>query len=310
MYPAISADGETIIFASDSKGEGGLDLFSSHLKNGKWSVPRNLGPMINTALHDAFPYLHPDGRLFFASKGHIGFGGFDLFVSNYDSTSGDWTKPINLGQPINSPSDDFSFAFAPGDQIGTFTSTRGSGNDDIYFFWFGAEPAWPLVFQTGKQETLALDTLKVESKEPQTAQEVEMPSVQATEQKQNQEPETTNTSAHTPEQPKVLSITFSQDSSQSEIDSILTQLNALLQSGPPTDADSILKARLYFAGLKDAIRNCSECQIEIRTPHSGLEEKLLPLLPILSDDVRPDLFCFEQAAGAEPTQISVLLRRH
>jgi tetratricopeptide (TPR) repeat protein len=152
MHPTLSAHANMLIFSSDSKGEGGMDLFVSYRRKDKWSVPRNLGNVINTNRHEAFPYLHSDGRLFFASKGHQGFGGFDIFVSNYDSTAQSWTTPVNLGQPINSPSDDISFTLAPSAKpdtaIGTFTSTRGSGNDDIYFFWQNSaqQPNWARAF--------------------------------------------------------------------------------------------------------------------------------------------------------------------
>ncbi len=143
MHPTLSAQGDTLIFSSDSKGEGGMDLFISVKNKGKWSVPRNLGPTINTARHEAFPYLNKDGHLYFASKGHIGFGGYDIFVTQPDAKTGTWTKPINLGRPINSPSDDLGFALAPDGKAGTFSSTRGSGNDDIHFFWLTETiPSW------------------------------------------------------------------------------------------------------------------------------------------------------------------------
>jgi tetratricopeptide (TPR) repeat protein len=157
MHPALFAEGDKIVFSSDSKGEGGMDLFISYNRKGKWSVPRNMGPVINTSRHEAFPYLSKDGRLFFASKGHSGFGGFDLFVSSFDTVAQTWTKPTNLGTPINSPSDDISFTFAPDQQAGTFSSTRGSGNDDVYFFWLNAqEPNWASYFhQKAQTDTIS-----------------------------------------------------------------------------------------------------------------------------------------------------------
>jgi tetratricopeptide (TPR) repeat protein len=160
MHPALFAEGDKIVFSSDSKGEGGMDLFISHKRKGKWSIPRNLGPVINTPRHEGFPYLSKDGRLFFASKGHTGFGGFDLFVSNFDTTTQAWTKPINLGTPINSPSDDLSFNFAPGEQAGTFSSTRGSGTDDVYLFWLTAqEPNWATCFDRKEVIDTAMATV-------------------------------------------------------------------------------------------------------------------------------------------------------
>jgi tetratricopeptide (TPR) repeat protein len=151
MHPTLSANGEVVIFSCDSRGEGGMDLFISYKRKNKWSVPRNLGSIINTSAHEAFPYLHHDGSLYFASKGHIGFGGFDLFVAKYDSLNELWSKPVNIGQPINSPSDDMSLVLTKGDTIGTFTSNRARGNDDIYFFWTASKPNWNQVFQPQPQ---------------------------------------------------------------------------------------------------------------------------------------------------------------
>lgn len=149
MHPTLSADGRQIVFSSDSKGEGGMDLFISTIKkDGKWGTPKNLGSTINTARHEAFPYLTADGHLFFASKGHAGLGGFDLFVSTFDTLNNTWLKPINLGAPINSAADDISFAFAPGAKAGTFSSTRTSGTDDIFLFWLSElEPQWAKLFE-------------------------------------------------------------------------------------------------------------------------------------------------------------------
>jgi WD40-like Beta Propeller Repeat len=147
MHPSLNAAGTQVVFSSDSQGEGGMDIFVSHKKKDKWGTPKNLGAVVNTQRHEAFPYFGQDGKLYFASKGHGGLGGFDVFVTHFDSILQVWTQPINLGKPINSPSDDLGFAFAPGDTAGTFTSTRVTGNDDIYFFWLsGLEPNWSNYF--------------------------------------------------------------------------------------------------------------------------------------------------------------------
>mgnify|MGYP003426292998 CR=1 FL=1 len=66
-------------------------------------------------------------------------GGFDVFVSHPDKATGTWGKPINLGNPINSPQDDISFFLMPNDSVGLFSSQRNEGNDDIFVFWIGAE---------------------------------------------------------------------------------------------------------------------------------------------------------------------------
>jgi Tol biopolymer transport system component len=105
---SLSADGKSLYFTSDrKKGYGGLDIYMSRiLPNGEWSEPENLGPSVNTEFDEESPYLFADGStLFFASKGHRGMGGYDLFFINLDR-SGKWPGAINLGYPVNSPDDD------------------------------------------------------------------------------------------------------------------------------------------------------------------------------------------------------------
>ncbi len=137
MHPAISPDGKMLFFVSNrSKGEGGLDLYmSTRLANGEWSRPENMGPSINTSGHEGFPSFSHDGRLFFCSKGHIGYGGFDIFFSEMDEY-GNWSTPTNLGQPINSSQDDISFCLHQNGKYGLFTSSRDGGDDDIFMFRF------------------------------------------------------------------------------------------------------------------------------------------------------------------------------
>ncbi|MDH4057105.1 MAG: OmpA family protein, partial [Cyclobacteriaceae bacterium] len=132
--PAFSPDGRTLYFASNRPGgQGGTDLYSAHMDSrGRFSRVRNLGPEINTPGNEMFPYVSEDAKLYFASDGHLGFGGLDLFVVN---RSGGKTIIENLGTPMNSPADDFGiFLFRP--DRGFFTSNRedGKGDDDIYTF--------------------------------------------------------------------------------------------------------------------------------------------------------------------------------
>ncbi len=105
---SMSADGKYLYFTSDrKKGYGGLDIYmSKKLPNGDWGESENLGPSVNSEYDEESPYLYPDGQtLFFASKGHRGMGGYDLFYINLDRT-GKWPGAINLGFPINTPDDD------------------------------------------------------------------------------------------------------------------------------------------------------------------------------------------------------------
>lgn len=135
MHPALSPDGKMLYFASDRVGSlGGMDLYVSRFENGQWSLPENLGETINTRGNEAFPFVDSKGNLYFASNGHGGLGGFDIFVSEY--VSGKLLPPVNLGYPINSIKDDFGLIYKPENQMGFFSSNRegGIGKDDIYEF--------------------------------------------------------------------------------------------------------------------------------------------------------------------------------
>lgn len=132
--PSISQDGRTLYFVSDMPGGyGENDLYVTNLTDGKWSRPKNLGATINTKADDDFPFIHPSGILYFASKGHPGMGGLDIFYAEPDS-SGVFKKPINLKSPTNSTSDDFGLILNESKEQGYFASNRfgGKGDDDIY----------------------------------------------------------------------------------------------------------------------------------------------------------------------------------
>jgi outer membrane protein OmpA-like peptidoglycan-associated protein len=133
MHPTLSADDQTLYFASDMPGGlGGFDLYKSVLRDGVWGTPTNLGPQINTDLNDVFPFIYPSGDLYFASAGHSGLGGYDLFRINLNRKE----SLVNLGEPFNTPSDDFGIILSDDGTRGFFTSNRpgGYGRDDIYSF--------------------------------------------------------------------------------------------------------------------------------------------------------------------------------
>lgn len=134
-HPTISKDGQKLFFASDMPGGfGQADIYVCELIDSEWGQPENLGPQINTEGNEMFPYYHTDGKLYFASDGLVGFGGFDIFSARREE-NGTHTI-INLGYPLNSPKDDFGFVFNKELTGGYFSSNRkgGEGNDDIYAF--------------------------------------------------------------------------------------------------------------------------------------------------------------------------------
>ncbi|MDN5212482.1 OmpA family protein [Fulvivirgaceae bacterium BMA12] len=132
-----SPDGQTLFFSSDRPGGlGGLDIYYSvKEKNGKWSRAKNVGAVINTEYDDDSPFIHYDGKtLYFSTKGRKGMGGYDIFKSEYDSVGQEWSEPVNLGYPINTPDNDVFFVSTKDGKRGYYASVRedGYGYNDIY----------------------------------------------------------------------------------------------------------------------------------------------------------------------------------
>ena len=132
-HPALSPDGSKLYFAANIPGgQGGFDIYYVDVNpEGSYGTPVNLGSVINTDQREQFPFISEEGNLFFSSNGHLGVGMMDLFVS--ENVKGGFTKPINLGAPINSQYDDFSLSYY-GKNKGFFSSNRSRANDDIYNF--------------------------------------------------------------------------------------------------------------------------------------------------------------------------------
>ena len=134
-HPALSPDEKTLYFASNMPGSyGNSDLYKVSIdKNGKFGKPENLGPTINTEGRETFPFIDANNNLIFASDGHIGLGGLDIFEAKVNGKS--FEKPINIGKPVNSTKDDFGYV-VNSENLGFFSSNRdgGKGFDDIYTF--------------------------------------------------------------------------------------------------------------------------------------------------------------------------------
>jgi peptidoglycan-associated lipoprotein len=145
--PALSADGKVLYFVSKmAGGYGGKDIWKSTFdqKANSWGQPVNLGPIVNTAGDEMFPYASDDAKtLYFSSDFHPGMGGLDVFKAEMNA-DGKFTKaPENMKYPMNSPADDFGIVFEGKKQRGYFSSNRegGKGSDDIWSFYLP-----PLVF--------------------------------------------------------------------------------------------------------------------------------------------------------------------
>jgi len=127
--PSISKDGKTLYFSSDMPGGfGGQDIWKVSVDGDTFGTPENLGANINTEGHESFPSIQEDGILFFSSNGKQGFGGYDVFKQNTNSKE---QVATNLGEPVNTQKDDFSFSYNLEKNVGYFSSNR-DGNDDIY----------------------------------------------------------------------------------------------------------------------------------------------------------------------------------
>lgn len=133
-HPALSEDESKLYFASDrSGGKGGSDIYYVDINNGSFGKPTNLGSVVNTNKNERFPFVNSEGALFFSSDGHPGLGLLDVF-GTVSGKENNIVSVINLGTPVNSSKDDFSFFMSEDGLSGYFASNRhgGAGSDDIY----------------------------------------------------------------------------------------------------------------------------------------------------------------------------------
>ncbi|MFW6389377.1 MAG: OmpA family protein, partial [Marinilabiliaceae bacterium] len=135
-YPAVTPDDEYLIFASNmSGGHGGTDLYIAERRgNGRFGRPQNLGSGINTFGDERFPFVSQEYDLYFASDGHIGFGGLDVFKAAHAGGT-EWEDVENMMQPINSNNDDFGYVIDPNNpDQGFLSSDRTAAEGDVIFF--------------------------------------------------------------------------------------------------------------------------------------------------------------------------------
>lgn len=141
-HPALNATGDTLYFVSDAPGGyGGKDIWFAEYDGTEWSMPINLGKQINTSGEELYPTIRDNGTLYFASTGHPGYGGLDIFKAERDTTAVDSISGLgwvvyNMGAPFNTNGDDFGITFAGNEEQGFFSSNRGQrkGLDLLYSF--------------------------------------------------------------------------------------------------------------------------------------------------------------------------------
>ena len=126
--PSLSKDGKTLYFSSNMPGGfGAEDIWKVTINGDTYGKPENLGSKINTEANESFPFITEDNILYFSSNGKEGFGGLDVFKIDLNKAS----EVINIGGPVNTEKDDFSFTYNTNKKVGFFSSNR-TGNDDIY----------------------------------------------------------------------------------------------------------------------------------------------------------------------------------
>lgn len=157
----------TLVFSSRIEGGfGGSDLYITQKSNGQWCPPLNLGGTINSAYDESTPFLAENGRtLYFSSNSAKGIGGFDIYRADFDDFKKEWSRPKNLGLPINSPKDDNYFRLSRDGSLGYFSSSRieGYGGKDLYVAYFKTQNLEQLISSTPPGfHTLAFKNLNLE----------------------------------------------------------------------------------------------------------------------------------------------------
>ncbi len=164
-HGSLSADKSTLFFTSDREGGlGGIDIYMCKRNpNGTWGEPKNLGPNINTEYDEETPMIHYDGKtLYFSSEGHNSMGRLDVFYAqmNPDST---WSRPVNLGYPINTPDDDFFFVPTVNKSHAYYASSKfddNYGGSDIYQVTFESDDNTELAVVEGQIDEIFGDNMK------------------------------------------------------------------------------------------------------------------------------------------------------
>lgn len=151
-------DGSRDIYYSAKDEEGIRNIHATHLTDSLWSVPTLINEQMTSSSDEIYPMLSPDGQsLYFASKGLYGMGGYDLYVSNWNSETNDWDMPVNMGFPYSSPYDDFLFVNTEDGKYSIFASNRECGRDSvtIYVLEYDSMPVRKAVTDVDELRALA-----------------------------------------------------------------------------------------------------------------------------------------------------------
>jgi tetratricopeptide (TPR) repeat protein len=160
----VSNSRDFIIFSSNKvNGIGNQDLYiSKKLPNGDWGEAINMGEIINTQYNESYPYLKDNGlTLYFSSDGHNSMGGYDLFKSTFDLSTKKWSKPINLGYPLNTPEDNFNITFSENNKFAYVSAYRNDSEGDLDIYRVNFKDAAPS-YSTIKGLVLNTDSSMIE----------------------------------------------------------------------------------------------------------------------------------------------------
>jgi len=147
-HPALSPNEKTLYFSSDMPGGKGMsDLYKVTIGAEGFGNPERLSDAVNTEGRETFPFVAQNGNLYFASDGHVGLGGLDVFVA-FPNSDTMFTEVQNLGKPINSDKDDFTFIINEENKTGYFASNRGENNNDAIYKVIQLKPLLTLCVQT------------------------------------------------------------------------------------------------------------------------------------------------------------------
>jgi hypothetical protein len=242
-HPTLSADGRKLYFSSNMPGGlGENDIWVSELQNNKWSKPENMGSNVNTAANEMFPFIHPDGTLYFASDGWGGFGGLDIFSAT--PVADDWTV-ANMGTPINTARDDHGLVLNPAKTLGYLASNRKRENDDIFEVKIQASQAQKLLVEKAASPELA----QKQEKKPETTKSIiqEKLPVVATNVQQEYKGSLVSSEA-APEQNTLF---VEPDPIQEKINKIFNKDNSMAIIGIAVDKNTKIPMSGAFVELKD-----------------------------------------------------------
>lgn len=247
-HPTLSTDGRKLYFSSNMPGGSGEnDIWVSNLQNNKWSKPENMGQSVNTPGNEMFPFIHPDGILYFASDGWGGFGGLDIFSAT--PVAEDWTV-TNMGTPINTARDDHGLVLNSDKTFGYLASNRKRENDDIFEVKIQASQAQKLLVEKAlSPELVHVQEKKIETTKPIIQEELLVVKTNMQNTRDNISVKGNNTSSVAKQEQEQAVV--EPDVIQENVDKIFNNDNSIAIIGIAVDKNNKTPINKAFIELKD-----------------------------------------------------------